>query len=116
MVMSRSVGPGDGQISQVSQPFINHQPSNTNFQFQYQRISRVVGYNSLEKTSVHDLVTCVDVFQMAFADNCSYNVLTKASIHLLNQRLQKPVTASNFRPNIVVEGCPAFAEVRRFAL
>lgn len=86
------------------------------FQFQYQRISRVVGYNSLEKPSVHDLVTCVDVFQMAFADNCSYNVLTKASIHLLNQRLQKPVTASNFRPNIVVEGCPAFAEVRRFAL
>lgn len=45
-----------------------------------------------------------------FADGFPILILSTASLEDLNQRLDQPVTMKHFRPNIVVEGCYAFAE------
>jgi uncharacterized protein YcbX len=45
-----------------------------------------------------------------FADGFPILVISTASLHDLNQRLDQPVEMTRFRPNIVVEGCDAFAE------
>jgi len=51
-----------------------------------------------------------------FADAFPLLLISTASLDNLNQhleqRLQQPVTMQRFRPNIVVEGCAAFAEDR----
>ena len=49
--------------------------------------------------------------QLAFANASPHNLLSEASVELLNTHLSKPVSVHNFRPNIVVGGCPANAEV-----
>ncbi|XP_003474273.1 mitochondrial amidoxime-reducing component 1 [Cavia porcellus] len=48
--------------------------------------------------------------QVAYSDASPFLVLSEASLVDLNSRLAKKVKASNFRPNIVVSGCSAFAE------
>ncbi len=53
-----------------------------------------------------------DVF--TFADGCPFLVISEASLAQLNDRIQEnhgePVPMNRFRPNIVVDGCDAFAE------
>uniref|UniRef100_A0A8D2DBW0 Mitochondrial amidoxime reducing component 1 n=1 Tax=Sciurus vulgaris TaxID=55149 RepID=A0A8D2DBW0_SCIVU len=48
--------------------------------------------------------------QVAYSDASPFLVLSEASLADLNSRLEKHVKASNFRPNIVISGCDAFAE------
>lgn len=47
---------------------------------------------------------------VGFADGFPLLVVSLASIDLLNQKLEQKVTIDRFRPNIVIEGCPAHAE------
>jgi uncharacterized protein YcbX len=44
------------------------------------------------------------------SDGYPFLVLSEASLAWLNERLSEPVTIDRFRPNIVVTGCPSFAE------
>eukprot|EP00057_Strongylocentrotus_purpuratus_P032001 XP_786337.3 PREDICTED: mitochondrial amidoxime reducing component 2 [Strongylocentrotus purpuratus] len=46
----------------------------------------------------------------AYQDLAQVNILSVASLDSLNSKLDKPVQIRNFRPNIVVEGTPAFYE------
>ncbi|EDS36073.1 molybdenum cofactor sulfurase [Culex quinquefasciatus] len=46
----------------------------------------------------------------ALHNSTSFMLLTEASVGDLNRRLQKPVTAQQFRPNFVVKGPGAFEE------
>ncbi|KAM5238900.1 mitochondrial amidoxime reducing component 2 isoform 1-T1 [Ctenodactylus gundi] len=48
--------------------------------------------------------------KVAYSDASPYLLLSEASLADLNSRLEKQVTASNFRPNLVIAGCGAFAE------
>ncbi len=52
--------------------------------------------------------------QLAFADACPLLVISEASLATLNDRILEnqgePVPMNRFRPNLVVEGCDAFAE------
>ncbi|XP_015593032.1 mitochondrial amidoxime-reducing component 1 isoform X2 [Cephus cinctus] len=45
-----------------------------------------------------------------FSDLASYMLMTESSVNVLNKKLDRPVPALQFRPNIVVEGPEAFAE------
>ncbi len=45
-----------------------------------------------------------------FADGFPILLISTASLDDLNQRLDQPVSMKRFRPNIVIEGCKAFAE------
>lgn len=45
-----------------------------------------------------------------FADGFPLLLLSEASLVDLNSRLEMPVGMDRFRPNIVIQGCPAFAE------
>jgi uncharacterized protein len=49
---------------------------------------------------------------VAFADAYPLLLLSVASLADLNTRLQEPVPMNRFRPNVVIGGCPAFAEDR----
>ncbi|KAK7493476.1 hypothetical protein BaRGS_00015376 [Batillaria attramentaria] len=46
----------------------------------------------------------------ALSDYCGYMVLSNPSLDALNQRLSDPVPISNFRANIIVDGCAPFEE------
>jgi uncharacterized protein YcbX len=46
----------------------------------------------------------------AFADSSPLLVISLASVQALNARLSSPVSALNFRPNIILEGLDAFLE------
>ena len=46
----------------------------------------------------------------AFSDGFPLLLISQASLDDLNQRLAKPITMSRFRPNIVIQGCEAYAE------
>ena len=46
----------------------------------------------------------------AFSDGFPLLLISQASLDDLNSRLQQPVTMTQFRPNIVISGCEAFAE------
>lgn len=52
--------------------------------------------------------------RLAFNDACPLLVISEASLAALNDRIQEnlgePVPMNRFRPNIVVDGCDAFAE------
>ncbi len=48
--------------------------------------------------------------QVSFADGYPLLLINQASVDFLNARLQKPVTALHFRPNIVVKGDFPFVE------
>ena len=47
---------------------------------------------------------------VGFADGFPLLVVSKASIDLLNNKLGEQLDIGRFRPNIVLEGCPAHAE------
>lgn len=47
---------------------------------------------------------------MSYADECPVLLISEASLDDLNTRLERPVSMKNFRPNIVVSGCGAYAE------
>ncbi|MEM6423905.1 MAG: MOSC N-terminal beta barrel domain-containing protein [Cyanobacteria bacterium P01_D01_bin.128] len=49
---------------------------------------------------------------VSFADAYPYLLISEASLEDLNQRLASPVPMNRFRPNLVVQGCAAFAEDR----
>lgn len=46
----------------------------------------------------------------AFADGFPFLLISQASLDALNTRLPSPVGMERFRPNLVVDGCEAFAE------
>ncbi|XP_056424361.1 mitochondrial amidoxime reducing component 2-like isoform X2 [Hyla sarda] len=48
--------------------------------------------------------------QVAYPDLAPLLLLSEASVKNLNLKLEKKVSTRNFRPNIVVSGCDAFAE------
>ncbi len=48
--------------------------------------------------------------QVSFADGFPFLLASVASLDALNARLDAPVTIERFRPNFVVDGCPAFDE------
>jgi uncharacterized protein len=50
--------------------------------------------------------------QVSFADAFPFLLISEASLHDLNQRLDAPIPMNRFRPNLVVRGCDAFAEDR----
>jgi len=47
---------------------------------------------------------------VSFADGYPLLLVSQASLDDLNARLEQPIVMERFRPNIVVEGCPPFAE------
>jgi uncharacterized protein YcbX len=47
---------------------------------------------------------------VSFADGFPILLISTASLADLNNRLSKPVPMNRFRPNLVVDGCDAFAE------
>jgi len=47
---------------------------------------------------------------VSFADAFPVLLLSVASVGALNARLAQPVPMNRFRPNLVVDGCPEFAE------
>lgn len=51
--------------------------------------------------------------KVAFQDSTSFHIVSEASLEDLNNKItsEDVITERNFRPNFVVEGCPAFAEV-----
>jgi uncharacterized protein YcbX len=48
--------------------------------------------------------------QTAFTDGYPFLLISAASLDDLNGRLASPLAMNRFRPNIVVSGCPPFAE------
>jgi uncharacterized protein YcbX len=50
--------------------------------------------------------------QTGFADGYPFLLISEASLDDLNGRLASPLPMNRFRPNIVVTGCPPFAEDR----
>jgi uncharacterized protein YcbX len=48
--------------------------------------------------------------RVGFSDGYPFLLLSQASLDDLNGRLAEPLPVDRFRPNIVVEGCGAFAE------
>ena len=48
--------------------------------------------------------------QVGFADGFPFLLISKASLDDLNGRLEQPVPMLRFRPNLVIDGCHAFAE------
>jgi uncharacterized protein YcbX len=48
------------------------------------------------------------------AECSTFMLVSEASLADLNTKLTNQVTMRNFRPNIVVKGCEAFAEVKNF--
>lgn len=48
--------------------------------------------------------------EAAFSDFSSYLITTEESLGAVNERLKDPVTMTRFRPNIVIQGSPAFDE------
>jgi len=47
---------------------------------------------------------------VSFADSCPFLIISEASLADLNSRLAQPLPMNRFRPNLVVNGCDAFAE------
>lgn len=47
---------------------------------------------------------------LAFADGYPFLILSEASLADLNARLASPLPIDRFRPNIVIDGCEAYAE------
>lgn len=48
--------------------------------------------------------------RIAFADGYPLLLISQAALDELNRRLDSPVSMLRFRPNIVIDGCPAHAE------
>lgn len=48
--------------------------------------------------------------ETSFSDGFPFLIASQASINDLNKKLKTKITMENFRPNIIVDGCDAFAE------
>lgn len=48
--------------------------------------------------------------QLAFADGYPFLIVSEASLHDLNRRLDEPLPMDRFRPNIVATGCSPYDE------
>ncbi len=48
--------------------------------------------------------------EVSFADGYPVLLISEGSLDELNRRLERPVPMDRFRPNLVVTGCPPFAE------
>lgn len=48
--------------------------------------------------------------QVGFADGFPLLVISEASLEDLNSRLEQPLQMRRFRPNLVIRGCPPYAE------
>ncbi len=48
--------------------------------------------------------------QTAFSDGFPFLIISENSLHALNHALTEPVSMRRFRPNLVISGCPAYAE------
>ncbi|MBB5018861.1 hypothetical protein HNQ59_002158 [Chitinivorax tropicus] len=48
--------------------------------------------------------------RFSFADGYPYLLIGEGSLQDLNSRLSQPVSIRQFRPNLVIDGCEAFAE------
>lgn len=48
--------------------------------------------------------------EVGFADGFPFLIVAEESLAELNRRLPEPLPMNRFRPNLVVAGCPAFAE------
>ena len=57
-----------------------------------------------------DLTYAMPGEKTAFSDGFPLLLISQASLDDLNQRLVNPITMNRFRPNLVVQGCKAFAE------
>lgn len=76
---------------------------------------RLVFYNKTKPT--RDVRPKNKIFETAIPDDTgalhdatSFNLINESSIADLNSKLKKPVTALNFRPNIVIKGPNAYDE------
>jgi len=47
---------------------------------------------------------------VSFADGFPSLIISQASLNDFNEKLDTPISMAHFRPNIVIDGCPAFAE------
>jgi uncharacterized protein YcbX len=50
--------------------------------------------------------------EISFADGFPFLIIGQGSLDDLNRRLTEPVSMNRFRPNLVIEGAPPFAEDR----
>ncbi len=57
-----------------------------------------------------DLTYAQEGDQTAFSDGFPLLLISQASLDDLNERLEQPIEMARFRPNLVVNGCDAFAE------
>jgi uncharacterized protein YcbX len=48
--------------------------------------------------------------EVSFADGFPVLLISQGSLDELNRRLEEPLQMDRFRPNLVVDGCPPFAE------
>jgi len=48
--------------------------------------------------------------RVSFADQCPLLLISTSSLADLNSRMATPISMQNFRPNVVVDGCDAYAE------
>jgi len=70
---------------------------------------RLVSFPADEKRQV-DLIYANPGDLTGFSDGFPLLIISQASLDDLNRRLDKPVSMTRFRPNIVVSGCEAYAE------
>ncbi|MCX7096676.1 MAG: MOSC domain-containing protein [Methylococcales bacterium] len=57
-----------------------------------------------------DPLYSVDADRTAFSDGFPFLLIADNSLALLNQQMQLNLSMARFRPNLVVSGCPAYAE------
>jgi len=70
---------------------------------------RLIKYNHKKSRAINpDYSQKGDI--VSYADAYPLLVISKASLDDLNSRLQVSVTMNNFRPNLIVDGCEAYAE------
>jgi len=48
--------------------------------------------------------------RVSFADGFPFLIISESSLALLNQAMQMNLAMSRFRPNLVISGCPGYAE------
>jgi len=70
---------------------------------------RLINY-SIERPRKTDPNYSIDSDIVSFADGFPLLAIAQSSLSDLNTRLTDPVTMTYFRPNVVVEGCEAYAE------
>lgn len=57
-----------------------------------------------------DLNYANDADRVAFSDGFPFLIVSENSLNALNAELANPVEMARFRPNLVIEGCEAYAE------